>query len=38
MQQYRDSAHGTPASGKILVSGVERGLRFRTGEEDEDGF
>ena len=29
---------GRPGDGKIFVSGVERVLRIRTGEEDEDGI
>lgn len=29
---------GRPGDGKIFVLGVERALRIRTGEEDEDGL
>ena len=29
---------GRPGDGKIFVSSVERALRIRTGEEDEDGL
>lgn len=29
---------GRPGDGKIFVSGVERALRIRSGEEDEDGL
>ena len=29
---------GRPGDGKIFVPGVERALRIRTGEEDEDGL